>query len=261
MCKSWVEEVNAVTYAGLRDSYVLVLSSYTTAVHNRISQREYVLSDHQGPVCVTLMNQEIKWEGRGWCCLPHVPEFLSEPCILTGKGTSTEVRKRSLKIWSLEHWLLEWDCIYWMYPRRMLAACRKEKSLTFCPQLEWEAFRGVDTVAGSHYPHNFMLCTWKELWLARMDLPQISLCVCLSAGELSARGEDRVLLHTMVAVMQLLSCTLCSNSEGSRTKSEFHCKDTKCNEVGHHPPAWWCQTVCSHWPWVGLRTFIWQTLH
>lgn len=120
----------------------------------------------------------------------------------------------------------------------MLAACRKEKSLTFCPQLGWEAFRVVEVVAGSHYPHNFILCTWKKLWLAGMDLPQVSLSVCLSAGELPARGEDRVLLHTMVAVVQLLSCTLCSNSEGSRTRSEFHCKNTKCNEVGHHPPAW-----------------------
>lgn len=166
--------------------------------------------------------------------------FLSEPCNLTGKGTSTEVRKRSLKIPSLEHWLLEWDCICWTYPRGMVAACRKEKSLIFCPQLGWKAFRGVEAVAGSHYPPHFVLPTWKELWLAGTDLPQVSLCV--SGGEcFRGRGQDRVLLHTKAAVLELLSCTLSSNSEGWSTRSEFlHCKDAKRNGGGHHAPSRGC---------------------
>lgn len=107
------------------------------------------------------------------------------------KGTSTDVRKRSLKIPFLQHWLLEWDYLCWMYPRRMVAACSKEKSLTFCPQLGWEPFRGVEEVAGSHYPHSFMLCTWKELWLAGTDLPQVSLCVSLQVSA-SLPGERTV---------------------------------------------------------------------
>lgn len=75
--------------------------------------------------------------------------------------------------------------------------------------------------------------------VACRDRPSPGFYVCLSASEcFPARGEDSVLLNTKVAVVELLSCTLCSNSEGRSARSEFHCKDAKCNEGGHHTPAW-----------------------
>lgn len=50
-----------VRWAGLRDSYVPVLSCYIIAVYNRIGRREYVLSDHQGQDWLALLDQEMKW--------------------------------------------------------------------------------------------------------------------------------------------------------------------------------------------------------
>lgn len=62
--------------------------------------------------------------------------------------------------------------------------------------------------------------------VACRDRPSPGFYMCLSASEcFPARGEDSVLLHAKVSVLELLSCTLCSNSEGRSARSEFYCKD------------------------------------
>lgn len=57
--------------------------------------------------------------------------------------------------------------------------------------------------------------------------PSPGFSVCLSAVfPRQGRGQ------CVIAVMEMLSCTLCSNSERRSTRSEFHCKDEKCYEGG-----------------------------
>lgn len=90
-----------LSWAGLRGYHLPVVCYYTAAVHSRVGRKERVLSDHQGQGCVTLLDQEIKWQRQRLAFPSSCSRVLIRALHPIWRGA--ELRKISLKFpWSLK---------------------------------------------------------------------------------------------------------------------------------------------------------------